>query len=1052
MAKGGLAGWSVRHPVSTLMLTLTVVVLGLFALGRLSVDLLPHIIYPQIGVRVLYTGVSATIMEDKITRQLEEQLAITEDVTVIESTTTEGRSSIELSFAEGKDLEVAYQDASARLDRAKRFLPKNIEPPIIFKRDPAQLPVMEFAISSTLRSTKDLRTWTDDIFSKRFLNLPGVASVEVGGGELREIHVLPDQRRLAGLGLSVNDLINAIKKGNEEEPGGKLRASGREYSSRTAGRLQNIGAIAALPLPLPNGGSVQLSEVAEVLDTQEDEKLRVRFNGVPGVKITIQKQPTANTVKVAEQVRYRMAWMKANRLIPEDITVSEVSDQSVFIRHSLNNATMAAISGAILAMIVVYFFLGDIRGTLIIGSAIPISIMVTFVIMALSGLTLNIMSLGGLALGVGMLIDNTIVMLENIARHKRLQPAKNGTKNDEDSDVQVASEAAAEVNSAIVASTSTNLAAVLPFLFIGGFIGLMFRELIITISAAIVASLLIAITLVPSLAARMRESKKHKVILHVERWVQQLRDYYRDIMHKVVKIPGRVMLGALAILIVAALFMGLTNREENLPTMDDGNIVVRITMDPGISLDVMDDTVKRIEKVIHQQGDVASIFTIVGGWIFGRTQYQISNRSSLKVKLVPVTDRNISSQEWIKKFQKAIRKSELAGVKVRARASGIRGIRGSRTEDDIGVRVQGKDLDTLVLYGDEIVARLRQIRGVRNVRHSAEEKRFEFAIEPDRKRAAELGIEVSDISRAQKIALDGLVVSDFVEGDRSYAIRVRLPRKQFSSPADMESILLFGERKDKPAVYLKDVAKVNFRETPMAVKREGQRRMLEITASLTGDRPLGAVLSELQTVLDSIKLQSGYNKYITGVGEDLKKDKGLAKILLALAVFLVYVVMAVQYESLRNPTVIMLCVPFSLIGVVLGLLLTGMSLSMPVWLGIIMLVGIVVNNAIVLVEYIEILRRKGQALVEAVIEAGQLRLRPILMTTLTTVVGMMPLALGLGEGSELLQPLAVTIVAGLSFSFFVSLILVPATYILIHQGRINWSGLTKRLKFPKIRS
>lgn len=558
MRSGGLAAWAIRHPVSTVMLTLTIVVLGVFGLGRLAVDLLPHLIYPQIRVRILEPGVSTSIMEQKVTRQLEEQLAITEDAIRVESRTAEGATSVDLHFDYGKDIDVALRDASTRLDRAKRFLPDTIQPPVIYKMDPSQIPVMEYVVSSNLRSPVEMRAWVDDVFSKRLLNLPGVAAVEVGGGVEREIQILADQRRLAGLGLSIDDLINAIQKGNEDVSAGRMRFAGQEYGGRATGRLGSIEAIAALPLRLPAGDSVPLSDVARVVDTHKDQRIRIRFNGTEGVKMSVQKQPTANTVDVADRVQARLAWMAASDLIPEDIVVSNVADQSVYVRRSLNNASMAAVSGAILAMIVVYLFIGNIRGTLIIGTAIPISIMVTFIIMALGGLTLNIMTLGGLALGVGMLIDNTIVMLENIARHRK-EAADPG-------ELGAATAAAGEVTSAIVASTTTNLAAVLPFLFVTGLIGLLFRELIFTISAAIVASLLVAVTLIPSLAARMRDESHGTLHGLVDSYVKIAQVRYTELLTKILKRPQAVITGAVILLVLAALFFGIKwDKQEFLP-------------------------------------------------------------------------------------------------------------------------------------------------------------------------------------------------------------------------------------------------------------------------------------------------------------------------------------------------------------------------------------------------------------------------------------------------------------------------------------------------------
>ena len=411
---GGLASWSIRHPVGVVMIALAVIVLGVFSLGRLSIDLLPHIIYPDIRVRILDPGVPATVMEDRVTRQLEEQLAITEDAISVQSSTSQGAARVDLSFQYGKDIDIALRDASTRLDRAKRFLPDTIDPPVIYKLDPSQIPVQEFVVTSELRDAVELRSWTDDVLRKWFVNLPGVAAAEVGGGMVREIQVQIDQNRLAGVGLKMSDVIDALQRGNREDPAGRLEMSHQQLSGRISGRFTNVGQIKQLPLRLPTGNTIELAEVADVIDTHEDETIRVRANNINGIKMSIQKQPNANTVAVVDVVNERLNFMRSQGLLPDDIELVPVSDQSIYIRQSLANSSMAALSGALLAMAVVYIFLGNLRRTLIIGSAIPIAIMVTFVLMGLGGLTLNVMTLGGLALGVGMLVDNTIVMLENI--------------------------------------------------------------------------------------------------------------------------------------------------------------------------------------------------------------------------------------------------------------------------------------------------------------------------------------------------------------------------------------------------------------------------------------------------------------------------------------------------------------------------------------------------------------------------------------------------------------------------------------------------------------
>jgi CzcA family heavy metal efflux pump len=1003
------------------MIALAVIVLGVFAFSRLAIDLHPHLIYPEVRVRIVSPGVPATVMEDQFTRQLEEQLAITEDAIGVQSRTGEGAVSVDLSFEYGKDIDIALRDASTRLDRAKRFLPDTPDPPIIYKRDPAQIPVLEFVVSSPLRDPVELRSWVDDVFSKWFINLPGVAAAEVGGGLIREIQVLPDQQRLAGVGLTMQDVIDVLQRGNREDPAGRLKMSSQELSGRISGRFTSVEQIAELPLRLQQGGLIHLQEVAEVLDTHEDERLRVRVNGEPGIKLSIQKQPTANTIAVADAVEQRLKWLAAEDLIPEDIHIRNVSDQSVYIRQALTNSGMAAISGALLAMLVVYIFLGNLRRTLIIGSAIPIAIMVTFVIMGLGGLTLNIMTLGGLALGVGLIVDNTIVMLENIYRHQRLG----------EGDLAAGTHAAQEVNSAIVASTSTNLAAVLPFLFIGGLTGLLFRELIYTISASILASLAIALTLVPALAARVHTLDTGRLRQRVDAGMGWLQERYAGLVDRALGFPYRVILVFVVLLgISIRSFFG--GQEVFLPDMDDGRISVSVTADPGVTLDDMDRSVQILEGLFRSQPEVEQVFSTVGGFIFGRTQRESPSSSSLKVQLVPVSRRDISSEEWIQRMNRTIADRQLAGLKVNMRTEGIRGIRTSRGDDDISLRIQGPELKTLESIADEIVRRLRRIDGLRNVQHSSEEVHHEIDIAIDRERASVLGLDVKDVGDAMRIALEGEVVTDYIEGDRSYDVRLRLPPVDAANPQELESVLLFPGQTDRKAIYLGDVARVNLIEAPSEILRDNQQRIVEVSATVDAGATLGGRLRAIDASLKDLDVPAGYSLYDGGARKTLQEGRNLAVMLMLLALFLVFVVMAVQYESLGNPFIILLSVPFALIGVAIGIHAVDLPMSMPVKLGMIMLAGIVVNNAIVLVEYVEIMRERGRSIREAILEAARLRLRPILMTTLTTVVGMLPLAIGIGEGSEMLRPLAVTIVAGLSFSMLVSLLLVPVLYELTH--------------------
>jgi multidrug efflux pump subunit AcrB len=1023
---GGVAAWSVRHPVGVVMIGLAVVVLGAFSAGRLGVDLLPHIIYPEIGVRVTDPGVPAVLMEYDVSRHLEEQLAATEDAIAVQSQTTEGRSAVDLAFPYGTDIDQALRDASSRLDRAKRLLPTTVEPASIFKRDPSQSPVVELVVASPLRDPVMLRTWVDDVFATWFLNLPGVAAVEVGGGLVREIQVLPDQQRLAGLGLTVEDIARAVEAANRDTPGGRLRTRSGELSGRTSGRFASVQELAELPLAAagPGGANVvRLGEVAEVRDTHEDERLRVRVDGLPGVKVSVQKQPQANTVATVDAVLARLDWLRAQGLVPADVTVATVDEQAHYVRSALDNATDAALSGALLAMIVVYLFLGSLRRTLIIGSVIPIAVLVTFVLMDAAGLTLNIMTLGGLALGIGMLVDNTIVMLENIVRHQATgEPGREAAVN-----------AAREVTSAVVASTSTNLAAVLPFLFIGGLVGLLFRELIFTISAAIAASLVVAVTLVPALAGHGSAGGPGRLRQAVDRVVAGLAHGYGAAVAALLQVAWLVPLAFLGALAWAwPVFQ--SGQQVFFPDMDEGRIAVNVVGDPGITLEEMDDRVAALEEVLLAQPEVRTVYAQVGGFVFGRSAFESSSRASLSVYLVPADQRAVSSKEWIGRVQALVDTRRLAGVTVRMSSQGIRGIRYSRGDEDLSIRVRGQDLDTLARIGDQVVERLTGMPGLRNVQHSLEELRQELSVEVDRERAAALGLSVEEVGRAVQVALQGRIISDFVDGNHRFDVRLRLPPLEVGTARALEQVLLYPASDGRAPVYLGDLARVRLVPAPVTIRRDQQQRIVEVSANLDAGYALGEVSTRAWERLQGLGLPEGYDLYDGGTLRSLQEGQQTGRILVALAVFLVLVVMAVQYESLRNPLVILASVPFAGVGVAAAVHHLGLPLSMPLWLGLIMLAGIVVNNAILLVEYIELARARGEPRDAAIVQAARLRLRPILMTTLTTVVGMVPLALGLGQGSEMLQPLAIAMVWGLSLATLVTLALIPCLYRITHPA------------------
>jgi len=1029
---GGLANWSIKRPIAVIMLSLTVLVVGLFSFDRLNINLLPDIIYPEIRIRILEPGTPATVMEDKFTRQLEEQLAITEGATRVQSDTSEGRSGLSLSFPYGTDIDQALQDASTRLDRAKRFFPVTDEPPVIYKRDPSQLPVMELVVSSATRNPIELRSWVDYEFSKWFLNIDGVASTEVGGGLIREIQVIVDQEKLAAAGFKIADIKKLLQQENQDISSGVLYMNTRKLSARTQGRFDSVKSIANLPLTKSlktdstkinalqtiNNQNLVLSDVAKIIDSHQDEELRIRLNQQPGIKLTIQKQPDTNTVDVAQNIHRQIHWFKTQKLLPADITIETVGDQSVYVVRALNNASLAAISGAILAMLVVYLFLRDFRRTIIVASAIPLAIFITFLIMGLSDISLNIMSLGGLALGIGLLVDNTIVMLENISRHQTMG---------ESPDI-AASNAAAEVTSAITASTLTNLVAVVPFLFIGGLIGLLFSELIITLSAAIIASLVVALTLIPALGAKIQAptSSSNTGIFNA------IKKAYKNALEK--SLPYSIFIIGLFIIILIFSSARLINTKDIFfPAMDEGQISISISTEPGTRLEQFDKTLQQVESLVLQQTEVSTAFVSSGGFIFGRSQFQSSNRGTIAVQLKPLSERdNISSNNWIKKVNKQLKKLQLAGYKIRMRVKGVRGIKTSHGDDDFSLRIQGQDITTLSTIAENVIEKISVIEDLKNLTHSYEEHSNELVIKINRQRAADLNISAEEIGTALQLALNGQVATDYLEGDKEYDIRLRLQRTKINQISDIKNIIISLQKGQ--AIRLYDVANASIQPAPSTIKRDNQLRINEISASLDAGADYKKISESVFAIIDKIPLPEGYILYDGGTLDALKENNSSSVILLALAVFLVFVVMTVQYESLTNPLIIILGVPFTLIGVYLAIeFALDNQLSMPARLGIIMLAGIVVNNSIVLVEQIEICRQQGLDKVSAVLEAASLRLRPILMTSLTSVFGMLPLALGLNEGSEMLKPLATVVVYGLSFSLLVSLLLIPLLYLLIHK-------------------
>ncbi|MEX2154305.1 MAG: efflux RND transporter permease subunit [Gemmatimonadaceae bacterium] len=1027
----GIASWAISRPIGTIMLTATLLILGGVFVGRLPVDLLPQITYPTVRVNVSSPGVEPVVLEETIAKPLEAALAVTEKLTRMETDVNEGSVGVTLHFALGTNVDFALQDAAKNLERVRSRLPEEADPPNIWKFDPSQQPIYSVGFSSTARDRISLRHWVDQRLRPQLLSVPGVAAVEISGGLVREIQVEIDQERLRSHGLSLSQIIATLRNENQDVAAGRISSDAREMVGKTAGKFRSVEDIRAVLLSSPSGARIALTQLATIRDTSAEQRSWARLDGAPAVRMSIRKQPDANTVQVIDGVARTITRLQASGFIPDDIKHAVTFDQSGFIRDALASVRNAALGGALLAMLVVLLFLKSLRKTFIIGVSIPLAILATFIAMGFGGLTLNIMSLGGLALGTGILLDNAIVMLENIYRRRE----------EEGLDSEVGAHVgAAEVTSAVVASTTTNLAAVAPFLLMTGLSALIFKELILTISFAILASLPLALTLVPMLAAQLGKIRfksgmdQWRPLVAFERGLDRLGSGYRRVATAAVHRRGWVLGGSIA-LCALALFGVRALNSTFLPTVDDGTVGVGFRFPSGTAPRQANQMALELEQLVREMPNVASVFATAGGG--GGGFGGGSGRGNLDVRLVSVSDRGgMTADAWVRAMQAKVDQRGFAGARVFVRPPRIRGLRTNNAGADIALTITGDDLIELERLGGEVEQRVEGIPGLANLELQMQEGSTQLGIFIDRERLRSLGLDAATVGQTVRTALDGSIATRYAEGNMEFDVRVMLPKGQFRSQDELANIAMFPGSRGGPPVYLRDVADVREIMGPTEIRRENQSRILRMNGDvITEVTSISEVTDSVRARLREMTFPNGYGVIIGGESDAIRETNRQMLLIIALAIFLVFVVLAVQYESVVDPLVILLAIPLGLIGVVATLWVTGTPLSAPVFLGMILLAGIVVNNSILLVEFVEDFRhRQGVPIEAAVVEAGFVRMRPILMTTLTSMVGSLPLALGIGEGSELMRPLAIAVVGGIAFSTLLTLFVVPSAYVVMHKA------------------
>ncbi len=1075
------------------MLTLTVIVVGIFFITQLPVDLLPSITYPRIGVRLEAPGISPEVAIDEITRPLEEALSTTDGVVQIYSQTREGQVNLDLYFNPGSNIDQALNDTTAAFNRNRNQLPDTIEEPRLFKADPSQLPVYEMALTSPSLKDVDLRVFADEELSRELSVVSGVASADVSGGVVEEVRVNIDLNRLQALNIGLTDVLDELEQRNQDVSGGRILGENSEPLTRAVGRFQNAREIQDLSFAVggqpsavsgqPSGGSQQsgsgqpsavsgqqttstqnstattqnasaqrvyLRDFAEVIDGTEEERVLVNLNRQKAVKISVQKQPDANTVSVVDAVKQRLEELRQSGLVPADMIITPTLDESRFIRNSLADVINSGLSGALLAAIAVFIFLGSLRQTFIIALTIPLCTLAAAIVMKFCGFSLNIFSLGGLAISVGQAIDTSVVILENVS--KRVEAIKldgnlngnghhngngNGKSDRARTLITAVEESSREVESSLVASTAANLVSVLPFILVGGFVSLLFNELILTICFAVIASLVVALTVVPMLSARLFAIEWSSGLnrLWLLRAFNQRLDgatrSYSNTLAKVIRRRAIVLVTAFVVLGGSGVVMAGQIPQEILPRISTGQANVNVQFPPGTSLETNRRVMAAVDDVLLKQPETDYVFTTAGGSLFGNTVSANPSRSTGNVTLKDGSD----VVEFTERVTREMNKLNLAGIRVRVSAGSVRGLTLNNSPlrgAEVDVVLQGEDAEVLRQAGRQVLSALDEQVKLSAFRPDADDRQPEVQIRPDWERANGLGLTTQEIGSTIQTAIEGSIPTQLQRSERLVDVRVQLNQDLLKQPSQLAQLPLFVD--NNALVRLSDVAKIEEGQAPGEIQRINQRGVFLIAGNLNKGASLGAALEEVQQIVSKLDLPDGVTVLPSYAGQTNKELQGALVVLGGLAAFLVFVVMAVQYNSLIDPLVIILTVPLALAGGILGLFVTQTAIGITVVVGAVLLIGIVVNNAIIMVETANQIREEERLdRATAIMKAAPQRLRPILMTTITTVLGLFPLALGIGEGSEFLQPLGVVVFSGLTLATMLTLFIIPCFYVLLHD-------------------
>jgi hydrophobe/amphiphile efflux-1 (HAE1) family protein len=1041
-----LADVSIRRPVFATMLSVGLMVLGIVGYRYLGMDLFPDVNFPVVVVSTPYPGAAPKEVESLVTRPVEDAVASITGVDKLRSYSREGVSTVVIEFTLETPIKDAAQDVRDRIGSVRGALPRDVLDPVITRVDPSAAPIMTYTFSGP-QSPDELRRFADKFIKARLEQIDGVASVQVAGGLEREIQLDLDPQKLEAYGLSVQQVANFLNSENVNVPAGRLTAGLNEVSLRTLGEFQSVEQIGQLAIVSNNGTQVLIKDLLArdpvrfdrepaVRDSFEEPRTKIRANEQSAVALSILKQAGTNTVDIAEAVQKRVEEFKQE--LPPGAELSRIIDQSDFILENVHEVNEAIWFGGAMAILIVLFFMMDWRSTVISALALPTSVVATFFLMYLLGFTLNMMSLLALSLAIGLLIDDAVVVRENIFRHLEMG----------EDPITAASRGTAEIGLAVTATTLTIVAVFVPVAFMDGMIGQFFKQFGLTVAAAVLVSLFVAFTLDPMLSSRFvkkLEKDRHQKLK--KGWVtgpilwvlDGIDSVYRRILGWALRWRIAVILLAIGAFVGSGVIAGKLGGEF-VPPSDRGQFVMNIEFSPGTSLDTTSDRVAQIEARIRQNPLFVTLFSTVGA-------SEESNKATIHVVAVPKTERTETLND-LKDFARA-QSVDIADARVDFSDVGLVG-GGNRNDAPIVLYIKGDDIETLAKVAEQVTADIKAIPGTGDVVNLYAGGRPERQIALDRQRIADLGLSVSQVALELRAAADGALAGKFRDGEDEYDIRVRLDPTLREGRNLLESLSL--RTRTGKMVKLSELAKDAEALGPSTIERLNRQRQISVTAYPKG-RSLGEVTTDVQAKLDSYELPEGVSFYFGGQAERMQDSFESLVVALVLAIVFIYLVLASQFESFLHPFTIMMSLPMSFIGAFGALYLGGMTISMPAMIGIIFLMGLVTKNGILLVDYTNQLRDEGMSRTEALLKAGPARLRPILMTSLAMIVGMLPSALRTGPGSEFRAPMALSVVGGVISSTFLTLLVVPVIYTLVDfftpRGFREWrEGRNKQRPLP----